>query len=90
MYIGAGVIDSKLISQKETSPYDRNIIYYWADGGQVIGNGNGTRKNKRKTILKQGDTISVNVCLRSGFIEWKINGITQEDYSMQKLKDEKI
>ena len=73
MQIGFGVIDSKHINDEWTSPNEKNIIYYWANGGIVRGDGKGLIKRKGITHLKEGDYMTVAVSLEKGEIEWKIN-----------------
>ena len=72
MQIGFGVIDSKHINNEWTSPNEKNIIYYWGNGGIVRGDGKG-RIKRRGTLMKEGDYMTVAVSLDKGEIEWKIN-----------------
>ena len=77
MQLGIGVIDSKFKNQQWTSPEQKNIVYYWGNGGIVRGEGKGLIKRRGNTVLKEGDIISVSVCQASGLIEWRINGTVE-------------
>ena len=71
MQLGFGVIDSKYAEQEWTSPNEKNIVYYWGNGGIVRGDGKGLIKRKGNTLLKEGDTIAVEVSASKGSITWE-------------------
>ena len=90
MSLGFGVIDSSEIKTQFTDECRKNLIYYWAKDGKLYGDGRGVIKKKGKTNMKAGNLVEMSVSLQAGYVAWFIDGMKEESYYMDKLKDQDI
>ena len=65
-----------------------HIIYYDGDGG-VWGNGKAFIKDEGKGF-SSGDIVTIRACVKTGMIQWIVNGKLSASYSSNKLKKQEI
>lgn len=81
-----GVVPTNRLDRRRS--YDSGFaVAYYGHMGWICDTDTPSEYETQGSGFKEGDTVTVNVELFKGFIEWRVNGTTQANTQTPILKD---